>query len=123
MKTLYLLRHAKSSWDHPGLRDHQRPLSSRGRRAAPAMGEHMAAQEWVPDLVLCSDAVRTRETWALVETTLGVAAAAHLASLVDYVDLDGHLLLADDPFAGLELDGGTVRPGPGPGLGVARRTN
>ncbi|MCP4245948.1 MAG: dipeptide epimerase [bacterium] len=59
----------------------------------------------------------------MVETTLGVAAAAHLASLVDYVDLDGHLLLADDPFTGLELDGGTVRPGPGPGLGVSRRAD
>ncbi|MCH7814721.1 MAG: dipeptide epimerase [Planctomycetes bacterium] len=59
----------------------------------------------------------------MVETTLGIAAAAHLASLVDYVDLDGHLLLAHDPFTGLELEGGTVRPGPGPGLGVSRRTD
>ena len=57
----------------------------------------------------------------MVETSLGVAAAAHLASLADYVDLDGHLLLADDPFDGLEFADGVVRPGPGPGLGVSVR--
>jgi L-alanine-DL-glutamate epimerase-like enolase superfamily enzyme len=57
----------------------------------------------------------------MVETSLGVAPAAHVASLADYIDLDGHLLLADDPFAGLQLQDGIVRPGPGPGLGVAVR--
>lgn len=57
----------------------------------------------------------------MVETSLGVSAAAQIASLVDYVDLDGHLLLADDPFTGLQLDAGVVRPGLTPGLGVARR--
>lgn len=57
----------------------------------------------------------------MVETSLGVAAAAQLASLADYADLDGHLLLADDPFVGLELDRGVVRPGPGPGLGIVVR--
>jgi len=55
----------------------------------------------------------------MVETSLGVAAAAHLASLVDYADLDGHLLLADDPFTGLQLERGIVCPGDRPGLGVA----
>lgn len=54
----------------------------------------------------------------MVETSLGVSAAAQIASEVDYVDLDGHLLLADDPFTGLILDGGVVRPGDQPGLGV-----
>jgi len=58
----------------------------------------------------------------MVETSVGVAAAAHLASLADYVDLDGHLLLADDPFAGLRLEAGTVGPGPDPGLGIRLRT-
>ena len=57
----------------------------------------------------------------MVETSLGVAAAAQLASLADYADLDGHLLLADDPFVGLEFDRGVVRPGPGPGLGIVVR--
>jgi L-alanine-DL-glutamate epimerase-like enolase superfamily enzyme len=59
----------------------------------------------------------------MVETSLGVAAAAQIASLADYADLDGHLLLADDPFMGLELADGVVRPGNGPGLGVTVRDN
>jgi L-alanine-DL-glutamate epimerase-like enolase superfamily enzyme len=54
----------------------------------------------------------------MIESELGVAPAAQIASLVDWVDLDGHLLLADRPFAGLELDGGRVLPADAPGLGV-----
>ncbi|MCK4660561.1 MAG: dipeptide epimerase [Phycisphaerae bacterium] len=58
----------------------------------------------------------------MIETSLGISAAAQLASLVDYVDLDGHLLLADDPFKGLMLAEGVVRPADKPGLGISRRT-
>lgn len=54
----------------------------------------------------------------MVETSLGIAAAAQLASQADLVDLDGHLLLADDPFGGLILDGDRVFPNDRPGLGV-----
>jgi L-alanine-DL-glutamate epimerase-like enolase superfamily enzyme len=54
----------------------------------------------------------------MVETSIGIAAAAHLAPLVDWVDLDGHLLLARDPAAGLSLVAGRVMPAPRPGLGV-----
>jgi L-alanine-DL-glutamate epimerase-like enolase superfamily enzyme len=58
----------------------------------------------------------------MVESSLGIAAAAHLAPLADWVDLDGHLLLADDPFEGLRLEGGRVLPDPdAPGLGVRPR--
>lgn len=57
----------------------------------------------------------------MVETSLGVAGAAQIASLCDYVDLDGHLLLADDPFRGLVLENGVVRPSDAPGLGVCAR--
>ena len=57
----------------------------------------------------------------MVETSLGVSAAAHIASLADYADLDGHLLLADDPFTGLVLHDGVVLPGDEPGLGVVPR--
>ena len=56
----------------------------------------------------------------MIESQLGIAPAAAIASLVDWADLDGHLLLADRPYAGLELRDGRVLPGPGPGLGVAR---
>jgi L-alanine-DL-glutamate epimerase-like enolase superfamily enzyme len=55
----------------------------------------------------------------MVESQLGVAPAAALASLADWVDLDGHLLLADQPFTGLRFEDGRVLPGGEPGLGVA----
>ena len=66
MLTLSLLRHAKSNWDEPGLGDHERPLAQRGLKAAPKMGAALADMGLEPDLVLCSDAVRTRETLSLV---------------------------------------------------------
>ena len=61
-KTLYLLRHAKSSWDDDGLPDHDRALSPRGVRAARRIAAHMARVEVRPELVLCSSATRTRQT-------------------------------------------------------------
>jgi phosphohistidine phosphatase len=60
---LLLLRHAKSSWDDPDLMDHDRPLAPRGQRAAKALAAHVAGTGIGPDLVLCSTARRTVETW------------------------------------------------------------
>jgi L-alanine-DL-glutamate epimerase-like enolase superfamily enzyme len=57
----------------------------------------------------------------MVETSVGVTAAAHLSPLVDYADLDGNLLLADDPFEGVRVVGGKLVLPDGPGLGVTRR--
>jgi len=54
----------------------------------------------------------------MIETSIGIAAAAHLAALADDADLDGHLLLAADPYRGLRLEGGRVLPSDAPGLGV-----
>lgn len=65
MLTLLLFRHAKSSWQVRNQPDAERPLNARGRRAAPLMGRYMAANGLAPDHVLCSSAVRTRETAAL----------------------------------------------------------
>ncbi|MGY6554287.1 MAG: SixA phosphatase family protein [Wenzhouxiangella sp.] len=65
MKRLLLFRHAKSSWSRNGLADHDRPLSGRGRRAAPAMGRTLAALGLVPARVLCSTSQRTRQTLQL----------------------------------------------------------
>jgi phosphohistidine phosphatase len=73
MLTFSLLRHAKSSWDDPGLDDHDRPLSPRGESAAAAMGAYLADQKLIPDLILCSDAVRTRETLKRVLPHFGAA--------------------------------------------------
>ena len=55
----------------------------------------------------------------MVESQLAVAPAAAIASLADWVDLDGHLLLSEQPFTGLRFEDGRVLPGPGPGLGVS----
>jgi phosphohistidine phosphatase len=63
MKMLYLLRHAKSSWDEPALPDFQRPLAERGRKAAPQMGDYLESEGLTPDAVLCSGARRAVETW------------------------------------------------------------
>jgi phosphohistidine phosphatase len=63
-KQLYVLRHAKSSWDNPRLEDHERPLSARGRRAAGLIAAHLRSEAIAPELVLCSSARRTRETLA-----------------------------------------------------------
>jgi phosphohistidine phosphatase len=71
MRRLLLLRHAKSSWDTPGLADLERPLAPRGRQTAPLMAQLMAKRRWVPDLVLCSQAERVRETWQLMAPLLG----------------------------------------------------
>ncbi|MCR9271517.1 MULTISPECIES: SixA phosphatase family protein [Mameliella] len=65
MKQLILIRHAKSDWSH-GLPDHDRPLNSRGRRAAPAIGDWLREKGFLPDDILCSTATRTRETLALL---------------------------------------------------------
>lgn len=70
MKTLLLLRHAKSSLGDAALGDFDRPLSPEGERAARLIGIHMNRLGLVPDLVLCSPAARARCTWALVSTCL-----------------------------------------------------
>jgi phosphohistidine phosphatase len=62
MRQLLLLRHAKSSWDDPGLSDHARPLNARGRRAAAAMAAAMRDLGLQPDLVIVSSARRTLQT-------------------------------------------------------------
>lgn len=62
MKTLFLVRHAKSSRDDPALPDKERPLNDRGRRDAPRMGKRLAKQDVAPDLILSSPAVRALTT-------------------------------------------------------------
>jgi phosphohistidine phosphatase len=76
MLTLSLLRHAKSSWDDLSIDDYDRGLSPRGVKAAGLMGRYLAKEKLVPDLVLCSGAVRTRATLALLLPELGEPAPA-----------------------------------------------
>lgn len=86
MVRLYIFRHAKSSWKTDGLDDFHRPINARGRKAAPAMGHYMQQHGIQPDLILCSAAVRARETLALIlaaldgEPTIEIEEGLYLAS-------------------------------------------
>ena len=85
-RTLFVLRHAKSSWDDPGLGDHERPLAPRGRRTALQIAAYLRAHEIAPALVLCSPARRTVQTLeavapggkTLIEPELYAASASAL---------------------------------------------
>ena len=68
-RRLMLLRHAKSDW--PDVSDHARPLAKRGRHDAPAVGRWLAEHGYLPDVVVCSTARRTRQTWELIAPALG----------------------------------------------------
>ncbi len=81
MKRLLLLRHAKSDWPD-GVRDLERPLGDRGRHAAPRMGRYLRDEMLLPDLVLISPALRTRETWALVKPELAGSPAERLEARI-----------------------------------------
>ncbi|AVH60142.1 MULTISPECIES: SixA phosphatase family protein [Streptomyces] len=70
LRRLVVLRHAKSAWA-AGVADHERPLAPRGRRDAPAAGRALAASDCLPDLALCSTALRARETWELAAEQWG----------------------------------------------------
>jgi phosphohistidine phosphatase len=73
VKRLWLLRHAKSSWDDPGLPDPDRPLAPQGRRAADLLAAHLATSDVRPSVVLCSSSLRTRQTLAAILPALGDA--------------------------------------------------
>jgi phosphohistidine phosphatase len=75
MKTLILMRHAKSAWDDPHQKDIDRPLSVRGRKTAPRMGGWLELEKYRPDVVLCSSARRTRDTLELLKPSLPANAA------------------------------------------------
>ena len=74
MKTLHLLRHAKSSWKQPLLDDEQRPLKKRGRADARLVAQAMTASGWSAEHVFCSSAQRARQTIAEVLAALDVDA-------------------------------------------------
>jgi phosphohistidine phosphatase len=74
MKTLTLIRHAKSSWKYPGLADYDRPLNKRGRRDAAMMAERLAARGFAPQRIITSPALRA------LRTAEAMAAAIDLSS-------------------------------------------
>lgn len=71
MKTLLVMRHAKSCWKQAELSDHDRPLNKRGKRDAPRMGRLLRQQGLIPDLILSSTAKRARKTVAAVSKNSG----------------------------------------------------
>jgi phosphohistidine phosphatase len=71
MKTLLILRHAKSSWSNSALADSERPLNARGERDAPRMGELLRELQLVPDVIISSDAVRAHATAEAVAWAAG----------------------------------------------------
>jgi len=108
MKTLYLYRHAKSSWKNPTLEDFERPLKGRGRRAGKSMAAYMAEHRLVPDIIVCSSAIRTRETLGMLRDALDgdiptrIDDALYMATAADLLRQVHHL---DDGLASAMLVG------------------
>lgn len=73
MKTLFIMRHAKSSWDNPALSDFERPLNNRGLKTAPFMGEVMAKNGFQPEIIVSSPAERAKQTAELVKKSAAFA--------------------------------------------------
>lgn len=112
MHMLHLLRHAKSSRKE-AVEDHERSLNRRGREAARRVGKHLASAAGALDLVLCSSAVRTRETLDLV---LGEFAARPRCLIEDELYLAGREKLMDRLRGLAEEDGSVLLVGHNPGL-------
>ncbi len=109
MKILTIVRHAKSSWNHPELSDRQRPLNSRGERDAPVMGKRIVDHGIRPSLIITSPAQRAWTTAKIIATEIGYPAeflqredSLYLASLDDLL---GAVVAQDASFNSLMLVG------------------
>lgn len=91
IKNLIVIRHAKSSWDHPGLADHERPLNRRGERDAPRMGSLLKSRGLLPDRIVCSPATRAYLTARLLAKAVGY----------EVTDIDIHRAIYEQGLAGL----------------------
>jgi phosphohistidine phosphatase len=91
MKTLFLIRHAKSSWGDPNLPDRSRPLEARGERAVANMGKRLSQRHVRPDLIVSSPAVRALSTARVIATAdVQIAVIEALDAAVGCVMLVGH---------------------------------
>ena len=114
MKTLFLLRHAKSSWKDASVKDFDRPLNQRGLKAAPSVGKLMRKRKLQPDLVLSSPAERARQTTELVLAGAGLkvevrhderiyeATVARLFEVVAQIEEDANVAMLVGHNPGLE---------------------
>lgn len=112
MKRLILMRHAKSDWSGGPSNDHDRPLNPRGRTASAALGKWLRDADLIPDQVLCSSAMRTRETLVRLDLSTDIATEENRAL---------YLASADKILANLQkATGATVLMlGHNPGIGMA----
>jgi phosphohistidine phosphatase len=98
MRTLYLLRHAKSSWDDESLRDFDRPLNDRGKKAAEKIGRFVAKEKLKPELILNSPALRARQTTEIVLRTSALSVEVRFDERIYEASLSTLLaVLADIP--------------------------
>ncbi len=109
MKIITLVRHAKSSWNHPGLSDRQRPLNARGERDAPDMGRRIVAHGIRPSLIITSPATRAWTTAGIIASEIGYPTeflqredSLYLASLDDLL---GAVVAQDSGFNNLMVVG------------------
>jgi phosphohistidine phosphatase len=126
MKTVLLLRHAKSDWSNPALDDFERPLAKRGLRDAPLIGQVIAKTKSVPELIISSPAERARQTAELVAETCSydnsfewdasfygggsedlISALSRLPNTVNHVMLVGHNPTMEETAADLLNPSGT----------------
>lgn len=97
MKSVLILRHAKSSWKHPDIDDHDRPLNKRGKRDAPIMGNLLKNERLVPDLIISSTAKRAHSTAKDVAKSSGYKGkitldhSLYAAEPAAYIDVLHHL--------------------------------
>src|SRR5579864_6603655 len=108
VRTLLLLRHAKSSWSDPGLSDHERPLAPRGQQAAKRVARYVDSHGLHPELVLCSSARRARETLEVLRPALGAGAKVRFDDVLYVADADellGRVLAVSDHVDSVMLVG------------------
>ena len=133
MKTLLLMRHAKSSWKDPGLTDHERPLKKRGRKDAKRMAKIIEEKDLYPDLILSSSAVRAVETVEVLVEHLGYeneiiySDALYMGEPSDFIealktldsDIEKVMIVAHNPGleAYLQIIDGEIESLPTSGLG------
>jgi phosphohistidine phosphatase len=71
MKTLFIVRHAKSSWDHPGIEDYQRPLLEKGKKRTKHIVDYLLKHKILPDLIMSSHATRAFDTARIIANAVG----------------------------------------------------
>ena len=108
MKTLLLLRHAKSSWDNESLSDYDRPLNDRGFRDAPRMGKLIRREDLVPDLIVTSSAKRAATTAELVALEFSLESDIRYTDKLYLAEPGTYIMLArtiDDAIGSLMMVG------------------